>query len=128
MIHRRTHTHTLILALQVDDFVRPTLLVGLFKAPEELSAAVALELLYYYALAHQTSFDVRWIKEPSIAEAIIAPLAAKLAASYDLTVIGSARVEALDVQEGSVTGVTYTQKDGSKVRVLCMCYSTVMLL
>jgi len=33
--------------------VRPTLLVGLFKAPEELSAAVALELLYFYALAHQ---------------------------------------------------------------------------
>jgi hypothetical protein len=37
----------------VDDFIRPTLLVGLFKPPEELSAAVAMELLYYYALAHQ---------------------------------------------------------------------------
>lgn len=46
----------------VDDFIRPTLLVGLFKPPEELSAAVTMELLYYYALAHQTSFDVRWIK------------------------------------------------------------------
>jgi hypothetical protein len=105
--------------------VRPTLLVGLFKAPEELSAAVALELLYYYALAHQTSFDVRWIREPSIAEAIIAPLAAKLAASYDLTVVGSARVEALDVQEGSVTSVTYTQRDGSKVCAYCMCYTVL---
>jgi uncharacterized protein with NAD-binding domain and iron-sulfur cluster len=46
----------------VDDFIRPTLLVGLFKPPEELSAAVTMELLYYYALAHQTSFDVKWIK------------------------------------------------------------------
>jgi hypothetical protein len=36
----------------VDDFIRPTLLVGLFKPPEELSAAVTMELLYYYALAH----------------------------------------------------------------------------
>eukprot|EP00607_Mallomonas_marina_P002167 CAMPEP_0182434794 /NCGR_PEP_ID=MMETSP1167-20130531/71865_1 /TAXON_ID=2988 /ORGANISM="Mallomonas Sp, Strain CCMP3275" /LENGTH=212 /DNA_ID=CAMNT_0024625051 /DNA_START=168 /DNA_END=802 /DNA_ORIENTATION=+ len=39
----------------VEDFLKPTLLVGLFKPPEELSAAVMMELLYYYALAHQTS-------------------------------------------------------------------------
>ncbi len=31
----------------VDDSIRPTLLVGLFKPPEELSAAVTMELLYY---------------------------------------------------------------------------------
>ena len=30
----------------VDDFLRPTLLVGLFKPPEELSAAVALEVTF----------------------------------------------------------------------------------
>ena len=64
----------------VDDFVKPTLLVGLFKPPEELSAAVAMELLYFYALAHQTSFDVRWIKSRSITELIIKPLASKLKA------------------------------------------------
>merc|ERR1719478_1873724 len=64
----------------VDDFIRPTLLVGLFKPPEELSAAVAMELLYYYALAHQTSFDVRWIKNKSISELIVAPMAERLAA------------------------------------------------
>ena len=62
----------------VNDFIRPTLLVGLFKPPEELSAAVAMELLYFYALAHQTAFDVRWIKSRSISELIIAPLAASL--------------------------------------------------
>jgi uncharacterized protein with NAD-binding domain and iron-sulfur cluster len=52
----------------INEFLRPTLLVGLFKPPEELSAAVTMELLYYYALAHQDSFDVRWIKSKSIAE------------------------------------------------------------
>ena len=41
----------------VEEFLKPTLLVGLFKPPEELSAAVTMELLYYYALAHQDSFD-----------------------------------------------------------------------
>ena len=40
----------------VRDFVKPTLLVGLFKPPEELSALVVMELLYYYALAHQVRF------------------------------------------------------------------------
>ena len=30
----------------VDEFLKPTLLVGLFKPPEELSAAVTMELLY----------------------------------------------------------------------------------
>ena len=69
----------------VRDFIRPTLLVGLFKPPEELSAAVAMELLYFYALAHQTAFDVRWIRSRSISELLVAPLADKLAA-YKLPV------------------------------------------
>lgn len=62
--------------------------VGLFKPPEELSAAVAMELLYYYALAHQTSFDVRWIKGRSIAETIISPLANRLIKNFDMDVKG----------------------------------------
>ena len=57
----------------INEFLRPTLLVGLFKPPEELSAAVTMELLYYYALAHQDSFDVCWIKSKSIAEHLFAP-------------------------------------------------------
>jgi hypothetical protein len=52
----------------VSDFVKPTLLVGLFKPPEELSALVVMELLYYYALAHQDSFDVRWIKDGTVSD------------------------------------------------------------
>ena len=76
----------------VSDFIRPTLLVGLFKPPEELSAAVSMELLYFYALAHQTSFDVRWIRSRSISELIIAPLADALA-KYKLEA-DEAKVEA----------------------------------
>jgi len=72
----------------IDDFLRPILLVGLFKPPEELSAAVTMELLYYYALAHQDSFDVRWIKSKSIAEQLLAPLSERLQEEHQLQVIG----------------------------------------
>lgn len=98
----------------VDDFIRPTLLVGLFKPPEELSAAVAMELLYYYALAHQTSFDVRWIKERTIAEKLINPLFQKLIDDYGLDVKGKCRVGNVSISSPSsssnavVTSLTYT--------------------
>ena len=99
----------------MDDFIRPTLLVGLFKPPEELSAAVVMELLYYYALAHQTSFDVRWIANKSINEKIISPLAMMLKSKYadDFNVIGNGRVEKIHFNEASqqVTGVDYQRLD-----------------
>lgn len=72
----------------INEFLRPTLLVGLFKPPEELSAAVTMELLYYYALAHQDSFDVRWIKSKSVAEQLLAPLSQRLCAQHQLEVLG----------------------------------------
>ena len=100
------------------DFIRPTLLVGLFKPAEELSAAVVMELLYYYALAHQTSFDVRWIKEKSIAEKIISPLSGLLESKYGLQVIGNSRVDSLHMAEGGdkLTGITYQDmKSGAKI-------------
>lgn len=77
----------------VSDFIKPTLLIGLFKPPEELSAAVSMELLYFYALAHQTSFDVRWIKSRSISELIIAPLAETLAKKVAHTTEGTTDAE-----------------------------------
>ena len=100
----------------VDDFIRPTLLVGLFKPPEELSAAVVMELLYYYALAHQDSFDVRWIKTKSIAEVLIAPLCAQLQDTYGLEVIGGTFVKAVDVDEASkrATAVRWVNKKGEE--------------
>ena len=60
----------------------------LFKPPEELSAAVTMELLYYYALAHQDSFDVRWIKSKSIGEQLFAPLSRRLCDAHQLQVLG----------------------------------------
>ena len=85
----------------IDDFLRPTLLVGLFKPPEELSAAVTMELLYYYALAHQDSFDVRWIKAKSIAEQLIAPLSERLSERHQLEVLGGTLATRLNVAPGT---------------------------
>jgi len=93
----------------VKEFVAPTLQVGLFKPPNELSAAVAMELLYFYALAHQTAFDVRWIKKRSIAELLIAPLAERLIERHNLDVRAKCFVRSIDVDDATkkVTSITY---------------------
>lgn len=98
----------------VDDFVRPTLLVGLFKPPEELSALVVMELLYYYALAHQDSFDVRWIKNGTVADSLILPMSEMLQNDYGLTVLGGCRVGEISLEKSfddklSVRSVKYTR-------------------
>lgn len=100
----------------VDDFIRPTLLVGLFKPPEELSAAVTMELLYYYALAHQDSFDVRWIARGTVQSALVRPLAAHLTEKYALTVLGGCRVEEITIDEttGRATGLSYATRGGER--------------
>merc|ERR1712070_860191 len=85
----------------IDEFLRPILLVGLFKPPEELSAAVTMELLYYYALAHQDSFDVRWIKSRSIAEHLFAPLSQRLCREHQLQVLGGTVAARLNDSLGS---------------------------
>jgi len=85
----------------INDFLRPILLVGLFKPPEELSAAVTMELLYYYALAHQDSFDVRWIRAGSIAEQLIAPLARRLISRHGLTVLGGTLATGIQLDPAS---------------------------
>jgi uncharacterized protein with NAD-binding domain and iron-sulfur cluster len=81
----------------IDEFLRPILLVGLFKPPEELSAAVTMELLYYYALAHQDSFDVRWIRSRSIGEQLLAPLSQRLCREHQLKVFGGTFASRLNV-------------------------------
>lgn len=100
----------------VDDFIRPTLLVGLFKPPEELSAAVVMELLYYYALAHQDSFDVRWIKTKSISEVLVAPLCEKLQQDHGFKVMGGTFASRVDVDESTrrATAVHFAKKTGEK--------------
>jgi len=86
----------------VSDFIRPTLLVGLFKPPEELSALVVMELLYYYALAHQDSFDVRWIKNGTVSDSLIQPLAKRLMEKENggLEVLGGCRVKEISLEKG----------------------------
>ncbi len=81
----------------INDFLRPILLVGLFKPPEELSAAVTMELLYYYALAHQDSFDVRWINSKCIAEHLFEPLSRRLISCHHMRVLGGTLATRLNV-------------------------------
>jgi uncharacterized protein with NAD-binding domain and iron-sulfur cluster len=85
----------------INEFLRPTLLVGLFKPPEELSAAVTMELLYYYSLAHQDSFDVRWIRSKSIAEHLFAPLSRRLISRHHLQVFGGTLVQRVNLTSDS---------------------------
>lgn len=91
----------------VDDFLKPTLLVGLFKPPEELSAAVTMELLYFYALAHQTSFDVRWLKKGTVSETLMSPLLDHLVTQHDLRVRANTFVEGLELSDDQqrITGL-----------------------
>jgi len=104
----------------VEDFIKPTLLVGLFKPPEELSALVVMELLYYYALAHQDSFDVRWIKNGTVSDSLIQPLANYLQEEHGLKVKGGSFVSKISlsnsIDEGddksTTTTVEYKTKDG----------------
>jgi uncharacterized protein with NAD-binding domain and iron-sulfur cluster len=107
----------------VRDFITPTLLVGLFKPPEELSALVVMELLYYYALAHQDSFDVRWIRNGTVSDSLVAPLANKLQQEHDLTVLGACRVGRISLQSGvgnskySVGSVEYSDRNGKTTTI-----------
>lgn len=100
----------------VEDFIKPTLLVGLFKPPEELSALVVMELLYYYALAHQDSFDVRWIKNGTVSDSLILPMAQYLQKEYDLKVKGGSFVTKIslkdDDKESKTTSIEYRNRDG----------------
>ncbi|ASC70414.1 Amino-oxidase [Halomicronema hongdechloris C2206] len=54
------------------DSFEPMLLVGLFAPGEQCSAAAALGMLYYFILAHQPDFDVRWCRG-TVGETIFRP-------------------------------------------------------
>jgi uncharacterized protein with NAD-binding domain and iron-sulfur cluster len=92
-------------------FLKPTLAVGLFAPPEQLSAASVLETLEFYALAHQNSFDVCWAKR-SISECIFEPLIEKIEASGG-ELKGGRLVSGIDVDpsSGAVTSVVAINKE-----------------
>ncbi|KAK9832047.1 hypothetical protein WJX81_001885 [Elliptochloris bilobata] len=62
------------------EFLEPMLLVTLFAPGAELSAAAALAMLYYFVLARQDAFDVRWCRG-SVAEQVFKPWRARLEAA-----------------------------------------------
>ena len=84
----------------INEFLRPILLVGLFKPPEELSAAVTMELLYYYAPAHQDSFDVRWIYR-NHRRAADCPIGGTLVDHWRLTVLGGTLATRLNLDHNA---------------------------
>lgn len=100
----------------VRDFIKPTLLVGLFKPPEELSALVVMELLYFYALAHMDSFDVQWIRNGTVADSLLGPLATHLENNYNITFLSQSRVETIQVNASTqcVSSITFQGAPNSK--------------
>jgi len=103
----------------VRDFLRPFVLVCLFKPPEELSALVVMELLYFFTMAHMDSFDVRWIRNGTVSDSLIAPLASKLIQEHNLTVLGGCRVGEISLCQGSdgrlsAYRMTYTHTSGER--------------
>merc|ERR1712232_309445 len=52
----------------------------------------------YYALAHQDSFDVRWIKNGTVTDSLILPLANKLMKDHDLKVLGGCRAGKISLE------------------------------
>jgi len=77
-----------------------------------------MELLYYYALAHQNSFDVKWMKQKSIPELIVNPVLTKLINEYNLTVISNARVNKINLLENNIDSIEYMDtKSGSTMKI-----------
>eukprot|EP00798_Chlamydomonas_sp_ICE-L_P018499 gene18499-24997_t len=94
-----------------EEFLKPTLLVGLFAPPEQISAAVMLETLYFYAIAHQYDFDVCWPKG-TIAETIFTPMVDKITAAGG-NVVGNRLVTGLvsDPTTGEISEVQAIDKE-----------------
>lgn len=85
------------------DFLRPTLLVGLFAEAEDLSAAAVLETLFFYALQNVASFDVCWPRG-SIAETIFTPMVDGIRASGGGAVLGGQVVVGVETERGDDDG------------------------
>uniref|UniRef100_A0A7S0DH89 Amine oxidase domain-containing protein n=1 Tax=Amorphochlora amoebiformis TaxID=1561963 RepID=A0A7S0DH89_9EUKA len=86
----------------LDGFLTPILLVGLFAPPEQLSAALVMDMLVYYAIAHQADFDVKWARGP-INEVLISPLAQSIIKRSEgqAEIKGSSRVKEVKIDDTS---------------------------
>lgn len=92
------------------EFLEPMLLVTLFAPASQLSAAAALAALYYFVLAHQADFDVRWCKGP-VVERLFKPLIAKIEGMGG-QILGGCRVQQVRTQ-GRLTGARLSVSSSS---------------
>ena len=67
-----------------------------------------MELLYFYALAHQTSFDVRWLARGTVQTTLLKPLADKPTA-MGVTIRPKTFVTELTYENEQVTSVKLNQ-------------------
>lgn len=81
----------------------PMLLVGLFAPGEQCSAAAALGMLYYFILAHQPDFDVRWCRG-TVGAQIFRPWTAAIARAGG-KILANHRVSDVMVEHNRVTAV-----------------------
>lgn len=81
----------------------PMLLVGLFAPGEQCSAAAALGMLYYFILAHQPDFDVRWCRG-TVGEMIFRPWVERIENAGG-KVLANRRVSDVRLEGNRVTGV-----------------------
>ena len=90
----------------------PMLLVGLFAPGEQCSAAAAIGMLYYFILAHQPDFDVRWCRG-TVGEMIFRPWVERIE-SLGGKVLANRRVSNVRVDNNRVTEVICTGLDGDE--------------
>ncbi|WP_035987493.1 FAD-dependent oxidoreductase [Leptolyngbya sp. KIOST-1] len=81
----------------------PMLLVGLFAPGEQCSAAAALGMLYYFILAHQPDFDVRWCRG-TVGAQIFRPWTEAIE-RVGGTILANHRVSDVRVENNRVTAV-----------------------
>lgn len=81
----------------------PMLLVGLFAPGEQCSAAAAIGMLYYFILAHQPDFDVRWCRG-TVGEMIFKPWVEQIEQAGG-KVLANKRVSDVQCRNNQVTGV-----------------------
>lgn len=82
----------------------PMLLVGLFAPGEQCSAAAALGMLYYFILAHQPDFDVRWCRG-TVGEYIFRPWVQAIEASGGKVVANQRVSDVVASGTNQITGV-----------------------
>jgi len=86
------------------DAFEPMLLVGLFAPGEQCSAAAALGMLYYFILAHQNDFDVRWCRG-TVGEQIFQPWVQAIEAAGGKVLAQRRVTDVVEGRPGEITAV-----------------------